>query len=98
MTKNMMKKMEEAKKMMAHVAELGYLKDGKYFCPSEYDGYRYQWEEATPSWGTLKKYAEEIGLIAEVIPFEWHSDGSMLAELCGMEEGAMFYWKMYYFA
>lgn len=98
MTKNMMMKVEEAKKMMAHVAELEYLKDGKYFCPSEYDGYRYQWEEVTPSWGTLKKYAEEIGLVAEDVPFEWHSDGSMLAELCGMKEGEVFYHKMYYFA
>ena len=98
MNKAMMMKVEEAKKMMAYVAELGYLKDGKFFCPSEYDQYRYQWEEVTPSWSSLKKYAEEIGLVAEDVPFEWHSDGSMLAELCGMKEGEVFYHKMYYFA
>ena len=97
MTKKMMEKMEEAKKMMAKVAELGYLEKGKFFCPTEYDGYRYQWEAETPSWATLKKYAEEIGLQSEMVPFEWHSDGSMLAELCGMKEGEIFYHKMYFF-
>lgn len=97
MTNNMKKKIEEAKKMMAEVAKLGYLKDEKYFAPTEYDHYRNQWENETPSWATLKKYAKEIGLASKNIPFEWHSDGSALAELCGIEEGEIFYHKMYFF-
>lgn len=98
MTKNMMKKMEEAKKMMAYVAELGYLEDGKFFTPTEYNGYRIQWEEDTPTWNTLKKYAEEIGLVAEEVAYEWHSDGSALAIMSGIKEGEIFYHTCYYFA
>lgn len=97
MTNNTMKKMEEAKKMMEYVKELGYLEDGK-FTPTEYDGYRRQWEEATPTWNTLKKYAKEVGLVAEEVAFEWHSDGSLLAELCSLKDGDIFYHTMYHFA
>lgn len=97
----MMEKLAEAKKMMDYVAKLGYLKDDKFFCPTEYDGYRRQWlaerNAETPAWATLKKYAKEIGLLSEEVPFEWHSDGSALAAICGIAEGTIFYHTMYYF-
>ena len=62
MNEAMMMKVEEAKKMMAHVAELGYLKDGKFFCPSEYEQYRYQWEYATGCVGDTTLYGAIHGV------------------------------------
>ena len=98
MTKN---GIAEAKKMIAYVTAQGWLKDDKFFCPTEYDNYRRQWVKETgnaiPAWATLKKSAKEIGLLSEVVPFEWHSDGSALAAICGIAEGTIFYHTIYYF-
>ena len=87
MTTAMMSKIAEAKKMMGT----------EEFIPIDYENARYHWEMATPSWATLKKYAEEAGLVAEEKAFEWHSDGSMLAEMCGITEGTIFYHTVYHF-
>ena len=87
MTTTMMTKIAEAKKMM----------QGETFCPSQYEDMRYQWKASTPSWSTLKKYATEIGLQSKEQAYEWHSDGSMLAELCGIADGTICYYTVYYF-
>ena len=87
MTNMMLMKIEEAKKMMGT----------QQFCPTEYEEARFYWKNATPAWTTLKKYAAEIGLVAEEVAFEWHSDGSLLAEMCGLAEGDIFYHTMYSF-
>lgn len=91
MTEKMMKKIEEAKKMVS--ATFG----NDYFMPSMYEDARYDWEEATPTWVTLKKYAIEAGLKSEEKAFEWHSDGSLLAEMCSIKEGEIFYHTVYHF-
>lgn len=98
-------KIERAKEMMAYVASLGFLENGKYFTPTQYEGYRKQWLEetgmSTPAWSTLKKYANEIGLMHDEIKYEWHSDGSSICEfaLCSglIEDGETFSHTMYYF-
>ena len=91
MTNLMMKKVLEAKAMVAHFA------GDEMFIPSQYEEMRYEWKAETPSWSTLKKYAKEIGLVAEKVAFEWHSDGSMLAEMSGIAEGTVFYHTCYHF-
>jgi len=91
MTALMMKKVLEAKAMVAHFVE------NEVFIPSQYEEMRYEWKGETPAWSTLKKYAQEIGLVAEEVAFEWHSDGSMLAELSGIAEGTIFYHTCYRF-
>ena len=91
MTTTMMKKVAEAKAMVAKFAE-----DGK-FIPSTYEDMRYDWKEATPSWSTLKKYADEIGLVAEDVAYAWHSDGSLLASMSGIAEGTIFHYTVYRF-
>ena len=88
MTLTMKSKIAEAKKMMGN----------NKFIPAEYEHARNEWEGVTPAWATLKKYAAEIGLKSEQASFEWHSDGSMLDELSGIEEGTVFYYTAYYFA
>ena len=83
-------KIEQAKEMM---------KIGKEFSPTEYEKARYTWEYATPTWSTIKKYADEIGLIAVDKTFIWHSDGSLLAEMIAPNlEGTVCHYTMYYFA
>lgn len=92
MTANMMQKIEEAKKMVRAL----YGED--CFMPATYEDMRYQWDGATPTWNTLKKYAKEAGLVAEDFTWAWHSDGSMLAELSGIKEGTIFHHTVYRFA
>ena len=87
MTATMMMKIAEAKKMMG----------AEQFCPTDYENARWHWDAATPAWATLKKYATEAGLVAEEVAYEWHGDGSMLAALCGIAEGTVFYHTMYSF-
>lgn len=87
MTAMMMMKITEAKKMMG----------AEQFCPADYEAARCHWDAATPTWPTLKKYAAEIGLVAEEVAFEWHNDGSLLAAVCGIAEGTIFYHTMYSF-
>ena len=78
MTTIMMKKIEEAKKMVSTLCE----EDG-LFIPSQYNtwhlewGWKYHGEGETPVWATLKKYASEIGLIAVDCVCAWHSDGQI---------------------
>ena len=91
MTATMMKKIEEAKKLVA--AGFGT----ESFIPSMYETLRYGWKAATPTWATLKKYATEAGLIAEDKTIAWHSDGSALATLCGIAEGTVFHYTAYHF-
>ena len=98
MTTTMMKKIEEAKKMVSTLCE----EDG-LFIPSQYDKWHAMWqwyyhgEGETPTWATLKKYASEIGLVAVDCTCAWHSDGSLLAELCGIAEGTIFHYTAYRF-
>ena len=96
MTTTMTKKIEEAKKMVAYFVEHKLIDGGaNRFTPTEYDEMRWQWEGETPAWSTLKKYATEAGLTSEVVAIEWHSDGSALAEMCGIADGAIFYHTFY---
>ena len=100
MTDMMMKKVAAAKEMVAYFVEHKLIGDGAdAFYPQQYEDMRAQWDEATPAWTTLKKYAHEIGLVAEVVEKEWHCDGSslgMLAALYGME-GQKFTYTVYRF-
>lgn len=91
MTEKMMKKVAEAKAMVAARGE-----EGK-FIPSTYEEMRYEWEAETPTWSTLKKYAAEIGLVTEEVAYEWHSDGSLMASMCGIKEGTVFSYTCYHF-
>ena len=91
MTNLMMKKVAEAKAMIKHFV------GDEMFIPSMYNEMRYDWKAETPSWSFLKAHAEEIGLIAEKVAFEWHSDGSMLDEMSGIAEGTIFYHTCYHF-
>lgn len=93
MTATMMMKIAEAKAMTAALSE----EEGKVFTPTTYEYMRYKWAAATPTWATLKKYAAEAGLIAEDRTCAWHSDGSLLASLCGIAEGAVFSYTVYRF-
>ena len=93
MTTTMMKKVAEAKAMTAALSP----EEEKAFTPTTYEKMRYYWKGETPAWTTLKKYADEIGLVAEKVAFEWHSDGSMLAEMSGIKDGAIFYHTCYHF-
>ena len=100
MTTTMMQKIEEAKKMVAHFIKTD--RKGEYiykgmFAPVDYERMRWEWEGTTPAWATLKKYAVEAGLKAEEVALEWHSDGSALAEMCGIIEGSIFYHTFYRF-
>ena len=94
------REIEEAKKMVAHFMGLD---NGEYFyeggfTPTTYQSMRWDWEgEATPAWATLKKYAAEAGLISEDVACAWHSDGSALAEMCGIAEGTVFHFTVYHF-
>ena len=101
MTEMMMKKVAEAKAMVTYFVEHKLIGDGAdVFYPAQYEEMRYQWDKATPTWATLKKYAEEIGLVAEVKEEEWFSDGSpmgVLGALYGME-GQKFTYTVYRFA
>lgn len=101
MTTTMMQKIEEAKKMVAHFVKTdrkGYYSHKGMITPTTYEAMRWEWKgEATPAWATLKKYATEAGLVAEEVAFEWYSDGSALAEMSGIAEGAVFYHTMYRF-
>ena len=97
MTTAMMMKMEEAKKMVATLCD----EDG-LFIPSLYDEWHMEWTwkyhgGATPTWATLKKYADEVGLVAVDCSYAWHSDGSLLAEMCGIKEGTIFHYTAYRF-
>lgn len=91
MTATMMKKIEEAKAMIA--ATYG----DEPFIPTTYEEARWDWEAPTPTWATLKKYATEAGLVAEDVAYAWHSDGSMMAEMCGIAEGTIFHYTAYHF-
>lgn len=93
MTTTMMMKIAEAKAMIAALSP----EEGKVFIPSSYEEMRYYWKAATPTWATLKKYAAEIGLVAEDRAQEWHSDGSLLAALSGISEGTVFHYTVYRF-
>jgi hypothetical protein len=93
MTATMMMKVTEAKAMVAALCE----EEGKVFTPTTYEQMRYYWEAATPTWATLKKYASEIGLVTEDRACAWHSDGSLLASLCGIAEGTIFHYTVYRF-
>ena len=98
MTTMMKQKIEEAKKMVAYFVEHKLIDDGaEWFTPTEYDAMRWQWEGETPAWATLKKYADEVGLVAEEVAVEWHSDGSVMAEMCSIPEGTVFYHTKYHF-
>ena len=98
MTTAMMMKIEEAKKMVAKLTD-----DDGLFCPAEYDKWHAMWkwyyhgEGDTPTWATLKKYADEVGLVAVDCTYAWHSDGSLLAEMCGIKEGTIFHYTAYRF-
>jgi len=94
MTTTMMMKVAEAKAMTTALSP----EEGKAFTPATYEEMRYYWEAATPAWSTLKKYASEIGLVAEDRTMEWHSDGSMLAAMSGIAEGSVFHYTVYRFA
>ena len=94
MTTTMMIKVAEAKAMTAALSP----EEGKVFTPTTYEEMRHYWEAATPAWATLKKYASEIGLVAEDRTAEWHSDGSLLAALSGIAEGTVFHYTVYRFA
>lgn len=94
MTATMMMKVAEAKAMTAALSP----EEGKVFTPTTYEEMRHYWKTAAPAWATLKKYATEIGLVAEDRTFEWHSDGSMLAALSGITEGTVFHYTVYRFA
>ena len=101
MTAMMMEKIAEAKKMVAHFTKIDrkgeYLYKGM-FTPTTYQRMRWDWKgEATPAWATLKKYADEVRLVAVDYTYEWHSDGSMLAEMCGIKEGTVFHATAYRF-
>lgn len=91
MTAKMMEKIAEAKKMVAEMGE-----DGK-FTPTTYERMRWEWEAETPTWATLKKYFAEAGIVAEDVAYAWHSDGSALAEMCGIKEGTIFHYTVYHF-
>lgn len=93
MTATMMMKVAEAKAMTAALSP----EEGKVFTPTTYEEMRYYWKAATPTWATLKKYAAEIGLVAEVRTAEWHSDGSMMAALSGIAEGTVYHYTVYRF-
>jgi len=93
MTTTMMMKIAEAKAMTAALSS----EEGKVFTPTTYEEMRYDWEAATPTWATLKKYAAEIGLVAEDRTLEWHSDGSLLSALSGIAEGTVFHYTVYRF-
>ena len=93
MTTTMMMKVAEAKAMVMALCE----EEGKVFTPTTYEKMRYSWKAATPAWATLKKYASEAGLIAEERTCAWHSDGSLLASLCGIAEGTIFSYTVYRF-
>ena len=93
MTTTMMMKVAEAKAMTAALSP----EEGKAFTPTTYEKMRYYWKGETPAWTTLKKYAAEIGLVAEDRTFEWHSDGSPLAAMSGIKDGAIFYHTCYHF-
>ena len=93
MTAMMMKTMEEAKAMISALCK----EEGKVFTPSTYEQMRYSWKSETPAWATLKKYASEIGLVAEDRAQAWHSDGSLLAVLSGITEGTIFHYTVYRF-
>ena len=101
MTTTMMQKIEEAKKMVAHFIKTdrkGYYSYKGMFTPTTYQSMRWAWKgEATPAWATLVKYCEEAGLVAEEVPMEWHSDGSALAEMCGITDGTIFSHTFYRF-
>ena len=90
MTTTMMMKVAEAKKMVSAMCDVDFI-------PSMYERMRYDWEAATPTWATLKKYAKEAGLVAVDKTIEWHSDGSLLASMCGIEEGTVFHYTAYRF-
>ena len=94
MTTTMMMKVAEAKAMTAALSP----EEGKAFTPTTYEKMRYHWKGETPAWTTLKKYAAEIGLVAEDRTFEWHSDGSPLAAMSGITEGTIFHYTIYRFA
>jgi len=93
MTTTMMMKVAEAKAMVIALSP----EEGKVFTPTTYEEMRYYWKSATPTWATLKKYASEIGLVAEDRVLEWHSDGSLLATLSGISEGTIFHYTVYRF-
>lgn len=98
MTTKMMKKIEEAQKMVAYFVEHKLIGNGaEVFTPTQYEEMRWQWEGETPAWSTLKKYAIEAGLVAEDVAREWHSDGSVMAEMCGIAEGTVFHYTAYHF-
>ena len=94
MTATMMMKVAEAKAMTAALSP----EEGKVFTPTTYEEMRYYWEAATPTWATLKKYAAEIGLVAEDRTLAWHADGSLMAALSGIAEGTVFHYTVYRFA
>ena len=93
MTTTMMMKVAEAKAMTAAMSP----EEGKAFTPTTYEEMRYYWKAATPTWATLKKYAAEIGLVAEDRAAEGHSDGSLMAALSGIAEGSVFHYTVYRF-
>ena len=94
MTTTMMMKIEEAKKMVSALCD-------EDFTPTMYEEMRVDWKfaekPATPSWATLKKYATEAGLVAVDKAYAWHSDGSLLASMCGIAEGTIFHYTAYRF-
>ena len=99
MTTATLTKINEAKKMVAYL--LKYKRD-KYFIdglftPTEYERMRWGWDGVTASWGTIKKYADEIGLKAKDFTVEYHNDGSMLSLLAGIPDGEIFHHTGYYF-
>ena len=93
MTTTMMMKVAEAKAMVTALCE----EEGKVFTPTTYEQMRYGWKGQTPAWATLKKYASEAGLVAEDRTLAWHSDGSLLASMCGIAEGTVFHYTVYRF-
>ena len=93
MTTTMMMKVAEAKAMIAALSE----EEGKVFTPTTYERMRYEWAATTPTWATLKKYADEIGLVAEDVAYAWHSDGSLLSSMSGIAEGTIFHYTVYRF-
>ena len=92
MTLTTKSKIEEARRMMENFETF----DGKFY-PMMYEDARREWPVATPAWQTLKKYAKEAGLESTTLFLEWHSDGSPVAELCGMKEGELFSTTAYFF-
>ena len=88
-------KCENAVKMMRKYTK--YLDQGRYFTPTWYEKARARYKLPTPSFGTLVKYADEIGLKCEMVQYAWHNDGSIMANACGIEEGTVYTHKMYRF-